>query len=320
MNMLLPKDPAGPVWPELPLEAWQETCETLHRWTQIVGKIRLALAPGVNHWWQVALYVSAHGFTTAAIPYGARCFQIDFDFVAHELRIETSDGANRSLRLYARSVADFYADLIAQLQSLQIEVAIWPVPVELADRTPFPQDHTHAAYDPEYAWRFWQVNAQVDRVLNVFRGRFIGKASPVQLMFGSLDLCVSCFSGRRAPKHPGAPYVAKSVMVEAYSHEVYTCGFWAGAGLGVPAFYAFAYPEPAGFKDYAVRPSNAYYSTAFREFLLPYDAVRTAAAPDDSLLAFFQSTYEAGANLGQWDRASLERALEGRAGPRRTVR
>ena len=295
------------VWPDLPLDAWQETYATLHRWMQIVGKIRLALAPMVNHWWQVPLYVTARGLTTSPIPYGMLNFQIDFDFIDHMLRIETSDGARRSFELSPRSVADFLQEIMAQLRSLGIEVAIWNVPLEIEDRTPFDQDHKHAAYDPVYAQRHWQLLSQADRVLKAFRSGFVGKASPVHFFWGSFDMAVTRFSGRRAPEHPGSPNVARYVMVEAYSHEMSSCGFWAGAGLGLPAFYAYAYPEPEGFKEYPIQPGQAYYDTSFKLFVLPYESVRSAASPDETLLAFLQTTYEAAANLAQWDRASLER-------------
>ncbi len=296
-------------WPELPLEAWQETYATLHLWTQIVGKIRLALSPMCNHWWQITLYVTARGLTTSPIPYGSLDFQIDFDFIDHELHIETSAGTKQSMGLFPRSVADFYRELMAQLRSAGIDAAIWTVPVELEDRTPFERDDKHAAYDPEYAQRWWRSLVQADRVLKVFRSRFTGKVSPVQVFWGSFDIAVTRFSGRRAPEHPGAPNVARFVMREAYSHEVSSCGFWPGAGLGRPAFYAYAYPTPEGFGKYPVQPGEAYHHTELGEFLLPYDAVRTSPWPDETLLAFLQSTYEAAANLAKWDRASLEREI-----------
>lgn len=294
------------VWPELPLDAWQETYMTLHRWMQIVGKIRLTLAPACNHWWQVTFYLTTRGLTTSPMPYGPLTCQIDFDFIEHHLSIETSAGARRTVELYPRPVADFYQEVMSQLRSLGINVAIWTVPVEVEERTPFEQDHHHAAYDPEYTWRFWQILVQVDRVLKVFRGRFLGKASPVHFYWGALDLAVTRFSGRTAPEHPGVPHVARYVMQSAYSHELTSCGFWPGAGLGSPAFYAYAYPEPNGYKTYPVQPGEAYYSPELGEFLLPYDAVRTSTGPDETLLAFLQSTYEAAAHLAQWDRAALE--------------
>lgn len=306
MSDPIPTRPDPEVWPELPLAAWQETYLTLHRWMQIIGKIRLALAPAYNHWWQVPFYLTARGLTTSPMPYGSLMCQIDFDFIEHELRLETSAGARRTLALYPRSVADFYQEVMAQLRSLGIDIAIWTTPVEVEERTPFEHDDRHAAYDPEYVHRFWRILLQADRVLKVFRGRFWGKASPVHFYWGALDLAVTRFSGRRAPDHPGTPNVAWFVMQSAYSHELSSCGFWPGAGLGLPAFYAYAYPEPNGFKTYPVQPGAAYYSPELGEFLLPYDAVRTATAPDEALLAFLQSSYEAAANSAQWDRAALE--------------
>ncbi|MCL4301381.1 MAG: hypothetical protein KJ077_37115 [Anaerolineae bacterium] len=298
--------PGPEVWPELPLAAWQETYLTLQCWMQIVGKVHLALAPMSNHWWQVPFYLTARGLTTSPMFFGPHICQIDFDFIEHQLRIETNAGARRTIILRPRSVADFYQEVMAQLRSLGIDVAIWTVPVEVEERTPFEQDHHHAAYDPEYVQRFWRILSQVDRVLKLFRGRFLGKASPVHFFWGGFDLAATRFSGRRAPEHPGVPNVARFIMQTAYSHEVSSCGFWPGAGLGQPAFYAYAYPEPKGFKTYPVQPSAAYYSPELGEFLLPYDAVRTSPAPDETLLAFLQSTYEAAANLAHWDRAALE--------------
>lgn len=295
------------VWPELPLDAWQPTYLTLHRWLQIVGKIKLALCPAYCHTWQVPLYVTARGLTTSPIPYGNLIFQIDFDFIDHELRIETSQGTGHSFALAPRSVAEFYREVMSQLHNLGIDVSIWTVPVEVEQRIPFDQDVQNRAYDPEYARRFWQILVQVDRVLKLFRSRFVGKASPVHLFWGGMDIAVTRFSGRRAPDHPGVPNVARSVMLDAYSHEVSSCGFWPGLGLGMPSFYAYAYPEPKGFRDYSVQPREAYYNAAFGEFLLPYDVVRTSSNPDETLLAFLQSTYEAAATLGNWDRVELER-------------
>jgi len=295
------------VWPDLPWEAWQETCTTLHMWLQIIGKIRLKLVPMVNHWWQVPLYVTPRGLTTSPMPFKSSVFQIDFDFLTHRLEIITDKGETGFIELKGLSVADFYRMTMEALRSLGIEVRIWTTPVEVADRTPFEQDTKHAAYDPEFATRFWRALVQVDRVLKQFRSSFIGKVSPVHFFWGAFDHAVTRFSGRRAPEHPGVPSVGRSVMVEAYSHEVSSCGFWPGAGLGLPAFYAYAYPEPEGFKKYPVQPQEAYYHNELEEFILPYDAVRTSPRPDETLLSFLQSTYEAAANLGHWDRASLER-------------
>ncbi len=296
-------------WPALPLAAWRDTYATLHMWTQIVGKVRLALAPMVNHWWQVTLYLTARGLTTSPMPSGRRTVQIDFDFTGHELRLNTSDGLSRTMALAPRSVADFYQDLMAALRSAGVEVTIWTTPVEVEERIPFEQDREHAAYDPDHAHRCWRILAQADRVLHDFRGRFLGKCSPVHLFWGSFDLAVTRFSGRRAPEHPSVPAVADYVTREAYSHEVSSCGFWPGSGpVPEPAFYAYAYPEPPGFKDFPVQPEGAFYSAAMKEFILPYEAVRRADNPDATLLAFLQSTYEAAADLGHWDRAALERS------------
>jgi hypothetical protein len=298
------------IWPSLPWETWQDTCTTLHLWTQIVGKIRLKLTPKINHCWEVPLYVTATGLTTSPIPYKSNIFQIDFDFLVHKMQIIKDNGEIRSLELRPISVAEFYGETMSALHSLGIEVNIWTTPVEIPDRTPFERDTKHNSYDPEYAQRFWKVLVQVDRVLKQFRSRFIGKVSPVHFFWGAFDLAVTRFSGSSAPKHPGVPNVARSVMVEAYSHEVSSCGFWPGAGLGEPAFYAYAYPEPEGFKNYVVRPEEAYYNTDWGEFILPYEAVRTASSPDDKLLAFLESTYEAAANLSNWNRVALERSLD----------
>jgi hypothetical protein len=294
-------------WPSLPLGDWEDTYATLHMWTQVIGKIRLALAPLINHWWQVPLYVTARGLTTSPIPYGTRTFQIDFDFLAHELHIDTSSGGQRSFPLAPRSVADTYYRTMEALRTLEIDVPIWTTPVEIANPIPFEQDDRHA-YDPDYAQRFWRILVQADRVLTGFRAGFLGKASPVHFFWGSFDLAVTRFSGRRAPVHPGAPNVADFVTREAYSHEVSSCGFWPGGGpISEPVFYAYAYPEPPGFKDYPIRPAEAFYSPELGEFLLPYEAVLNAESPDQALLAFAQSTYEAAANLGKWDRQNLER-------------
>jgi hypothetical protein len=295
-------------WPSLPFAAWRDTCATLHMWTQVVGKIRLAQAPPVNHWWQVPLYVTSRGLTTSPMPYGARTFQIDFDFIAHHLAIQTSDGAIDGFALQPRTVADFYREVVGRLHGLGLDCRIWTMPVEVADPVPFEQDREHSAYDPEYANRFWRVVVQAERVLTAFRGGFIGKASPVHFFWGSFDLAVTRFSGRLAPPHPGAPNIADRITREAYSHEVSSCGFWpGGAGLEQPIFYSYAYPQPPGFAEAGVRPPAASYNRQFGEFVLPYDAVRAAAAPDAMLHEFLQTTYEAAADLAQWDRAALER-------------
>jgi hypothetical protein len=295
-------------WPALPLAEWRETYSTLHMWTQIVGKIRLALTPLVNHWWNVPLYVAPRGLSTSAIPYNDRFFQITFDFISHLLLIETTDGSTKTIALRSRSVAEFYQEMMAALNSLGMPVTIWTTPVEVADRTPFEKDQKHSTYDPEYAQRVWRILAQTSRVLTEFRSRFIGKVSPVHFFWGAFDLAVTRFSGRTAPSHPGVPNCGLFVMVEAYSHEVSSCGFWPGGGLiDEPAFYAYAYPEPQGFKEYPIQPPEAFYHREISEFLLPYDVVRSAKSPDEVLLSFLQSTYEAEAMCAKWDRAGLER-------------
>ena len=295
-------------WPNLPLPEWRDTCATLHMWTQVVGKIRLALAPHVNHWWQVPLYVTCRGLTTSPIPYGQRTFQIDFDFIAHRLAIQASDGAAESFPLQPQPVAEFYRELMGRLRSLGLEVRIWTLPVEIPDPIPFERDHQHTSYQPDYAHRFWRILVQADRVLQAFRGRFVGKSSPVHFFWGSFDLAATRFSGRRAPPHPGAPFMADRVTSEAYSHEVSSCGFWPGGGtVDTPAFYCYAYPQPPGFSEAALPPGAGSFSAELGEFVLPYDQVRSAAAPDELLLGFLQSTYEAAADRGNWDRSALER-------------
>ncbi len=297
-------------WPSLPLEAWADTFATLHMWTQIVGKIRLTQSPWVNHSWHVALYVTAHGLTTSPIPHGTRTFQIDFDFISHQLVVQSSDGGTGGFPLEPQSVATFYRRLMDELEKLGLHVNIYRLPNEIEDPIRFDQDEVHQSYDREYAHRFWRILVQTDRVFKEFRARFIGKCSPVHLFWGAADLAVTRFSGRRAPEHPGGiPNLPDWVTREAYSHEVSSCGFWPGGGaLPYPVFYSYAYPAPAGFSDAAVKPSAAFYNTDFGEFVLPYDAVRESESPESMLLEFLQSTYEAAANLADWDRGSLERA------------
>jgi hypothetical protein len=296
-------------WPSLPLEEWQDTCATLHLWTQIVGKIRLAQTPWVNHSWHVPLYLTVRGLTTSPMPHGLRTFAIDFDFIDHQLLIQASDGAKRALPLRAQSVADFYAELFAALREWGLAVMIRGKPNEIEEAIPFVEDRKHASYDPEYAQRFWRILVQADRVLQQFRAPFVGKCSPVHFFWGSFDLAVTRFSGRSAPAHPGGvPNLPDWVAREAYSHEVSSAGFWPGGGPHpFPLFYSYAYPEPPGFSTAAVRPKEAFYSDALREFVLPYEAVRQGAVPDETLLSFLQSSYEAAADLGGWDRVALER-------------
>jgi len=305
---LTPERASNSAWPALPLDAWADTYATLHMLTQIVGKMRLALAPMQNHWWQVALYVTERGLTTSPMPYGERSVTVDFDFIGHEVSVRTSEGGSRSIPLIQRSVRDFYSEYLKVLRSLDLSVPIMGVPVEVEVAIPFAEDTQHASYDPEAANRWWRVLVQADRVLKRFRGQFEGKSSPVHFFWGSFDLAATRFSGRRAPLHPGgAPNCPDYVMHEAYSRECSSCGFWPGGGTQEAAFYAYAYPEPDGYGARTVRPDAAYYDTSLREFILPYDALRDADSPDDVLLAFLQSTYEAAADLAEWDRASLER-------------
>jgi hypothetical protein len=300
--------PETPPWPSLPLEAWVETYATLHLWTQIVGKIRLAQSPWVNHSWHVTLYVTARGLTTSPIPYGNRIFQIDFDFLEQELAIHASDGRSGRIALEPRSVATFYRQLMDEMSKLDLHVTIDKKPNEIADPVLFDRDETPRRYDREYAERFWRVLLQADRVFKDFRARFIGKCSPVHFFWGAPDLAVTRFSGRKAPEHPGGiPNLPDWITREAYSHEVSSCGFWPGGGpVPYAAFYSYAYPEPAGFAAARVAPREAFYSMDLREFILPYDAVRESDSPDFKLLEFLQSTYEVAADLGSWDRASLE--------------
>jgi hypothetical protein len=290
-------------WPALPLDSWKDTCATLHMWTQIVGKVRLRLTPLVNHWWNVPLYVTARGLTTSRIPYHERGFELWFDFIGQRLVLETSDGIVKSLPLAPRAVADFYQEVMAMLRSAGIEVKIWRMPVEIPNPIPFDQDRTHASYDAGAVEKFWRILSSVDSVFDEFRSRYIGKSSPVHFFWGSFDLAVSRFSGRRAPERIGADAITR----EAYSHEVSSVGFWPGSGdIKDAAFYSYMSPEPQGFKEARVRPDTAHYDK-IGEFLLMYEDVRKAASPTAALLDFCQSTYDAGANLGHWDRASLER-------------
>jgi hypothetical protein len=296
---------ASSAWPNLPYAAWKDTYATLHLWTQIVGKIRLAQTPWLNHSWHVVLYVSPRGLTTSSIPYGDRSFELKFDFLNHALVATADDGSIRKVGLYPRSVADLYAEVIQSLEELGIEVRIHDMPNELPDPIRFNEDNTHASYDRDFAERHWRILAEVERVLFKFRTSFLGKCSPVHFFWGSFDLAVTRFSGRRALERPGADPITR----ESYSHEVISHGFWPGSGaMPNPAFYAYAAPEPAGLKTASVRPSAASYSSDFSEFLLPYEAVRTANSPEADLTAFFTSTYNAAADLAKWNRIELERS------------
>ncbi|MGH3794069.1 MAG: DUF5996 family protein [Pseudonocardiaceae bacterium] len=296
-------------WPSLPVAQWQPTRDTLHLWTQVIGKIRLANTPLVNHWWNCPLYVTSRGLTTSLIPHSSgRSFQIDFDFLAHQLEIVTTEGATRSVALRPRTVADFYAQVLGHLDDLGLATRIWSMPVEIENAIPFDKDTEHASYDGDQVQRFWRILVQLDRVLHEFRGRFIGKASPVHLFWGALDLAVTRFSGRPAPPHPGgAPNCGPQVMHEAYSHEVSSCGYWPG-GDGEGLLYSYAYPEPEGFRDAPVGPDGACYSAELGEFVLPYELLRAAADPDRTLLEFLQSSYAAAAQCAGWQRPRLERA------------
>jgi len=295
-------------WPELPTAAWRETYATLHLWTQIIGKIRLVRSPWLNHSWHVALYVTARGLTTSPIPDGSRTFQIDFDFIDHTLRISASDGAERQFALAGHSVASFYTATMAALADLGIHVTIDEMPNELPDPIKFSDDSAHAVYDSDAVQRFLQILVNADRVFKQFRTGFLGKSSPVHFFWGSFDLAVTRFSGRSAPRHPGGvPHLSDAVACEAYSHEVSSAGFWPGSGaIDYPAFYSYAYPEPAGFRATRVKPEAAFFAEAVGEFILPYDAVRRAADPDRALLDFLQSTYVAAANSAKWNRDALE--------------
>jgi hypothetical protein len=296
-------------WPELPpLADWQDTLETVHLWTQIVGKIRLEQGPWINHSWGAALYVTTRGLTTSPIPYGQSTFAVDFDFVDHALWVSTSDGEERSFALVSMSVATFYEKTMQALTDLGVEVNIYPKPVEIPDPIqPFPEDETHASYDSNAVHRFWRALVQADRAFKDFRARFIGKVSPVHFFWGAFDLAVTRFSGEDAPKHPGGvPNCADWVMEEAYSKELSSAGFWPGTGLGEAAFYSYAYPEPDGYRDRDVRPGAAHFLDEMGEFVLPYEAVRTADDPDAMLLTFLQDTYAAAADLADWDREALE--------------
>ncbi len=296
-------------WPSIPVAGWQDTRDTLQLYTQVIGKVRMANEPMTNHWWNVPLYVTARGLTTSVMPHATGpSFQIDFDFIAHRLEILTADGAERSFALEPRPVAEFYELVCHLLQELGVATEMWPVPVEIPGAIPFPDDHIHASYDPDAVRRFWSALVEMTRVFNIFRSRFVGKASPAHLFWGALDMATTRFSGRPAPPHPGgAPNCGPHVMWEAYSHEVSSCGYWPGGPSEEGVFYSYAYPEPPGFREVSVGPDGARWDDDLVEFVLPYERVRTADDPDATLLAFLQSTYEAAAETAKWDRAALER-------------
>lgn len=296
-------------WPSIPVDDWQDTRDTLQLYAQVVGKVRMANEPLLNHWWNVPLYVTGTGLTTSLMPHPTGpAFQIDFDFVGHHLDITTADGTSASLPLEPRPVAEFYELVMAALRGLDVATTIWPMPVEIPDAIAFTDDHTHASYDPAAVQRFWRALVQMDRVFTTFRGRFVGKSSPVHVFWGALDLAATRFSGRTAPPHPGgAPNCGPHVMWEAYSHEVSSAGYWPGPPGEEGVFYSYAYPEPPGFRDTPVGPEGARWDGELGEFILPYEQVRTAADPDGLLLEFLQSTYEAAAHSAGWDREALER-------------
>jgi Family of unknown function (DUF5996) len=295
---------AAELWPPLPYEEWKDTYDTLHMWTQIVGKVRMELTPLVNHWWNVTFYLTARGLTTSPIPYRSRTFEVDFDFIDHNLFIQTSEGTSKVMPLIPRSVADFYREFMEALRSLNINVIINTLPSEVTNPIRCDEDFVHASYDPEYANRFWHILVQTDAVLQRYRSPFLGKSSPVHFFWGSFDLALTFFSGRRAPRRPGADRMTR----EAYSHEVISCGFWPGNDrIPAPAFYSYTSPGPPGLPTASIRPATAFYSHELGEFFLRYDDVRTDSLPEQALLEFFQSTYEAGANLAHWNREALER-------------
>jgi hypothetical protein len=296
--------PGVELWPALPWEEWEQTATTLHMWMQIVGKTRLALTPLVNHWWNVPLYVTPRGLSTSSIPYDDDLVDIEFDFIEHRLHIRMTSGESKSIALRPQSVASFYGEYLDLLRSLAIDIEINPKPVEVADPIPFAEDHQHASYDKDSVYRFWRILQRSDTLFKRFRARFLGKSSPVHFFWGSFDLAVTRFSGKLAPPRPGADAITR----EAYSHEVISAGFWAGnGGFGAPAFYCYAAPQPVGLDKQKIRPAQAFYSDELKEFILKYDDVRQANLPDDAVLEFLQSSYEAAANLAGWDRAALER-------------
>jgi Family of unknown function (DUF5996) len=295
--------PSAELWPPLPLQEWKPTYHNLHMWTQIVGKVRLELTPLVNHWWNVPLYVTARGLTTSPVPYGKDTFEIQFDFLDHKLLIERCDGVQKTLALEPRTVADFYAEFMSSLRELKIEVSIYAKPVEVLDPIPFGEDRLYRAYDADAAFRCWRILLSCDSAFKKFRARFVGKNSPVQFFWGSFDLAVTRFSGRRAPERPNADLITR----EAYSHEVISAGWWpGGSGVEGPAFYCYTAPEPAGLAGQHVAPKSAFYHPDLKEFVLMYDDIRRAQNPEQELLQFLESTYEAGAALAHWNRAELE--------------
>jgi hypothetical protein len=295
-------------WPDLPLAKWEETYDLIHRWSQIIGKIKLEFSPLINHWWNVTFFPSASGLTTGIIPYGDKCFEIEFDFIFHKLQLKSGDGRSNYINLESGNIAEFYFEIKEKLKKLGIEINIWTVPVEIDDRLPFEQDYRPRKYDPYYANTFWKILVQVSKAMNIFRSGFTGKASPVHFFWGSLDLAVTFFSGRSAPEHPGSPNVGRKVMIESYNSELASFGFWAGKGLGEAAFYAYAYPEPVDYKKFKVYPKQAaYYNETLGDFILPYSFVRSAESPEKVILDFFKSTFKAAAELGNWDKVMFSK-------------
>jgi hypothetical protein len=308
---VIENEPAVPaiaqeVWPALPQSAWSDTASTLQLWMQVVGKIRLALVPPINHCWNVTLYPTIRGLTTAPMPYGSRMLQIDFDFLESQLAVETDDGARLAFALHPMTVASFYQRVMNSLDAAGMPVRIRTTPCEIANPIPFEKDEEHHAYDPEFARRFWQVVLQTTRVFTVFRARFLGKVSPIHMFWGAMDLACTRFSGRTAPEHPSMPGLPDRVTRDAYSHEVSSCGFWPGAPGTEAMFYSYAYPEPPGYREYSIEPAAGSFDTNFGEFVLPYEDMRRSADPDATLLLFLQKTYEAAANCAHWDRQALE--------------
>jgi len=294
------------VWPALPQAAWSDSCATLQLWMQIVGKVRLALTPPINHSWNVTLYPTVRGLTTSPMPYGSVMLQIDFDFIEHLLVLQTSGGDRRTIPLKPMSVAEFYQRLMSALHDVSCGVRIWPNPVEIANPIPFEDDSLHQSYDPEYVGRFWRILLQTTRVFTIFRSRFRGKVSPIHLFWGALDLACTRFSGRTAPEHPSMPGLPDRVTRDAYSHEVSSCGFWPGSAGIEPFFYSYAYPEAAGYREYSIAPEGAHFNATFGEFIFPYEIMRYLPDPDAALLEFLQTTYEAAAICAHWDRQALE--------------
>jgi hypothetical protein len=308
----------GDRWPAIPVSGWEQTRDTLHLYTQVIGKIRLANEPLANHWWNATLYVTARGLTTSLMPHpSGQAFQIDLDLVDHRLDVTTVDDQRGSLPLRAQPVAGFCAEVAELLGQLGVATPIWPVPVEIAGAIPFAEDRVHASYDPDAVWRFWRALVSIEGVFKQFRSRFVGKASPIHYFWGAIDLAYTRFSGRSAPPHPGgAPNCGPHVMLEAYSQEVSSCGYWPGGPGDEGTFYAYAYPEPQGYRVAAAAPEGARWDDGLGEFVLPYERVRTADDPDATLLEFLQTTYEAAAGSAGWDRDALERGTSDVGGPR----